>query len=224
MAHIRAVVFDSGETLIDETRAWEEWADWLGVPRFTFVAVLGGVIARGEYHQRVFELLRPDFDMNEAIAERERSGMSHQYVPKDLYPDVRSCLDELRSEGYRLGIAGNYSVESERALQQFGLPVDFVASSESWRVEKPSPEFFERIVGEVGFPASEIAYVGDRPDNDVAGAVAAGLFAVLLARGPWAYLHADHPAVKQAGLRIRSLDALPPDAAPKSYPSPASGG
>src|SRR6266446_6422224 len=30
---IRLVVFDVGETLIDESRMWGEWADWLGVPR-----------------------------------------------------------------------------------------------------------------------------------------------------------------------------------------------
>ncbi len=38
---MKAVVFDVGETLVDETRYWDEWADWLGVPRFTFFAVLG---------------------------------------------------------------------------------------------------------------------------------------------------------------------------------------
>ncbi len=30
---IHAVVFDVGETLIDETRAWGVWADHLGIPR-----------------------------------------------------------------------------------------------------------------------------------------------------------------------------------------------
>jgi len=38
-------VFDVGETLIDESRMWHEWADILGVPRFTFSAALGAVIA-----------------------------------------------------------------------------------------------------------------------------------------------------------------------------------
>jgi hypothetical protein len=36
---INAVVFDVGETLIDETREDGTWADWLGVPRHTFSAV-----------------------------------------------------------------------------------------------------------------------------------------------------------------------------------------
>ena len=33
MTSIEAVVFDVGETLVDETRPWGEWADHLGIPR-----------------------------------------------------------------------------------------------------------------------------------------------------------------------------------------------
>jgi hypothetical protein len=44
---IDAVVFDVGETLVDETREYGTWADWLGVPRHTFSAVFGAVIALG---------------------------------------------------------------------------------------------------------------------------------------------------------------------------------
>ena len=43
----RWVVFDVGETLVDETRVWSTWADVVGIPRLTFMAVLGAVIARG---------------------------------------------------------------------------------------------------------------------------------------------------------------------------------
>ena len=44
---IHTVFFDVGETLLDETRIWGAWADWLGVTRLTFFAALGAVIARG---------------------------------------------------------------------------------------------------------------------------------------------------------------------------------
>lgn len=44
---IRAVVFDIGECLVDETREYGTWADWLGVPRHTFAAMFGAVIAQG---------------------------------------------------------------------------------------------------------------------------------------------------------------------------------
>ncbi len=35
---IRSVVFDVGETLLDDTSEWGRWADWIGVPRHTFSA------------------------------------------------------------------------------------------------------------------------------------------------------------------------------------------
>jgi len=38
---VTAVVFDVGETLVDETRNWERVADACGVPRFTLMALVG---------------------------------------------------------------------------------------------------------------------------------------------------------------------------------------
>lgn len=61
---LRAVVFDVGETLVDETRAWSAWADWLGIPRLTFLAVCGAAIARGELdHRAPLRTFRPDLDI-----------------------------------------------------------------------------------------------------------------------------------------------------------------
>ena len=42
---VSAVVFDVGETLLDDSREWGAWADWVGVPRHTFSTVLGAVTA-----------------------------------------------------------------------------------------------------------------------------------------------------------------------------------
>jgi FMN phosphatase YigB (HAD superfamily) len=75
-------------------------------------------------------------------------------------------------------------------------------------VEKPSPEFFGRVVAECGCPAAEIAYVGDRLDNDVRPALAAGFVTVFLRRGPWAHL-APPPEVTRAHISIESLAELP---------------
>ena len=43
------------------------------------------------------------------------------------------------------------------------------------------------------YPA-ELAYVGDRVDNDVVPALAAGLVAVHVRRGPWGRLQSAPPA------------------------------
>jgi hypothetical protein len=60
---IRAVWFDVGETLIDESREYGTWADWLGVPRHTFSSVFGAVIGRGGDYREVFQYFRPGFDL-----------------------------------------------------------------------------------------------------------------------------------------------------------------
>ncbi len=52
---LKAVVFDVGECLVDETREYHTWADWLGVPRHTFSAVFGAVIARGLDYRETFQ-------------------------------------------------------------------------------------------------------------------------------------------------------------------------
>ncbi len=53
MRRIKVVFFNVGETIVDETREYGAWADWLSVPRHTFSAVFGAVIARGgDYGRR----------------------------------------------------------------------------------------------------------------------------------------------------------------------------
>ena len=52
-----------------------------------------------------------------------------------------------------------------------------------------------------GFDAPDVMYVGDRVDNDVAPALAFGMAAVHIRRGPWGYLHETPPGVR----RIESL-------------------
>ena len=61
---IEAVVLDVGETLVDETREYGTWADWLGIPRHTFSAVFGAVIALGMDYREVFQYFRPGFNLD----------------------------------------------------------------------------------------------------------------------------------------------------------------
>ena len=206
---IRAVFFDVGETLVDETRNWGEWADWLGVPRFTFFAVLGAVIGRGEHHTRVFEVFRPGFDLAAERARRESEGVPDTYLKDDLYPDVRGCMRTLRAGGYRLGLAGNHSAETGEALLHWSVPADVVASALEWDAAKPSPAFFEKLIALSGVPAGEIVYVGDRVDNDVLPANRAGLRTVFIRRGPWGNIQAEWPEANLADLRIDSLAEFP---------------
>jgi HAD superfamily hydrolase (TIGR01549 family) len=206
---VRAVVFDVGETLIDETTEYGTWADWLGVPRHTFSAMFGAVIARGDDYRQTFQHFRPGFDLAVERLRREQAGFTEHFDERDLYPDARPCLEKLRQLGFLVGVAGNQTAQAERLLRALDLPVDFIGTSDGWGVEKPSPEFFERIIAECRCAPGEIAYVGDRLDNDICPALPAGMVAVFVGRGPWGYVHAAHPDVAQAHLRIQSLAELP---------------
>ena len=206
---VRAVVFDVGETLLDESTEYGTWADWLGVPRHTFSAMFGAVIARGDDYRQTFQHFRPGFDLAGERLRREEADFGEHFDERDLYPDARPSLEKLKQLGFLIGAAGNQTVQAEQQLRALNLPVDFIGTSAGWEVEKPSAGFFARIVRECGCPPEEIAYVGDRLDNDIRPALAAGMVAVFVRRGPWGYIHATHPEVAQAQLKIASLDELP---------------
>lgn len=78
-----------------------------------------------------------------------------------------------------------------------------------WGVEKPDLRFFERIATELDLPPAEIAYVGDRVDNDIRPAAAAGMRAIFIRRGPWAWIQAPRDDPPEAAATIASLAELP---------------
>jgi HAD superfamily hydrolase (TIGR01509 family) len=207
---LKAVVFDVGETIVDESRAWLAWADWLEIPRLTFLAVFGAVIARGDGdHREPFRILRPDLDLGEEMRRREAAGVGDRILAEDLYPDAVDCLRALHASGYRIGVAGNQPARAQVALEGFGLPLDLVGSSATWGVEKPDVRFFERIAADLGLPPTDIAYVGDRLDNDVRPAAAAGMHSIFIRRGPWAWIQQPTGVPPAAALTIESLAELP---------------
>lgn len=207
---LRAVVFDVGETIVDETRAWSAWADWLGIPRLTFLAVCGAVIARDiPDYREPFRIFRPGMDLSDELRKREIAGVGDAITADDLYPDAAECLRTLHEAGYRIGVVGNQPARAEAALAGLGLPIDLVASSATWGVEKPDLRFFERIAAELALPAGEIAYVGDRLDNDVRPAAAAGMRAIFIRRGPWAWIQQPTGSPPEATVTVESLAELP---------------
>jgi HAD superfamily hydrolase (TIGR01509 family) len=205
----RAVFFDVGETILDETRLWTEWADWLGVPPFTLFAVMGAGIERGEHPVGALRQLQPGFDLARELAAREDAGQPSRLLPGDLYPDALPCLQALRERGYVVGVAGNQDADLEQSLRDLDLPADVVTSAASLGVAKPSPEFFVRLASAAGVDPAEAVHVGDRVDNDVVPAREAGMMAVLIRRGPWAHLQGGGSQRVQPNLRIESLDELP---------------
>jgi FMN phosphatase YigB (HAD superfamily) len=154
---LSVVVFDVGETLVDEATTYKRW--------------------------------------------KAEGATTFVFADQDLHADALPCLAALRARGLRLGAAGNMHAHHEDFLRAH---VDFVGSSERWGVKKPGAGFFARVVEQARAPADEILYVGDRVDNDVAPALAAGLHALRVRRG--AHAHVESPP---GTVTIGSLDELP---------------
>ncbi len=207
---IDAVVFDVGETLVDETREYGTWADWLGVPRHAFSAVFGGVIASGRDYREVFQYFRPGFDLEAERLQRASAGQPELFTDDDLYPDARPSMSALRDMGLWVGVAGNQTARAGTILRELDLPADMIATSDDWAVAKPDPAFFRAVIDAAPCEASHIVYVGDRLDNDLKPAKISGMRTAFIRRGPWGYIWADHPDMDSAAdWRLDSLAELP---------------
>ncbi|MDQ3539884.1 MAG: HAD family hydrolase [Chloroflexota bacterium] len=197
---VKAVVFDVGETLVDETRHWATVARYAGVPEFTLAGVLGGLIERREHHRSIFGFMQIESVDPNIVGYRIEAG--------DLYPDVVPVLQQLKAAGYLLGVTGNQPEGAAEQMDALGLPLDLVASSAIWNVSKPDPRFFERIAREMDLAPDQIVHVGDRLDNDILPAQEIGMHAVFLRRGPWGYLHATWPEMAGVAHTIDGLTGL----------------
>jgi HAD superfamily hydrolase (TIGR01549 family) len=199
----RWVCLDVGETIIDETRIWSIWADELGISRLTFHAALGAVIARGGEYRDVFGVFdAEDWQLRLPSVEAAYGG----FRSADLYSDALPALHALRDR-YRVAIVANQPAAREDQLRTIGVEAEVMAMSEAMGVAKPDPAFFARTLALLGAPdPSEVAYVGDRIDNDVRPAAEAGMRAVWIRRGPWGVIqHLDRAT---PALTVDSLSEL----------------
>lgn len=203
----RWVALDVGETLIDETRVWSAWADALGIPRLTFMAALGAALATGGDFRDTFAMVGVE-DWSSRRADVEAAYGGFQAV--DLYPDALPAVEELCRVGYRVAILANQPARRTAELRALGFAPDAMAMSEELGVAKPDLAFFERCLALMGHPdPANVAYVGDRLDNDVLPAAQAGMRAVWLRRGPWGVIDGRRSGVAEgAALVVASLKEL----------------
>ena len=119
-------------------------------------------------------------------------------------------MKALRDMGTWVGVAGNQTSRAGDILRTFDLPTDLVATSADWNVAKPDTAFFDALLRAAPYGAEEIVYVGDRLDNDLKPAKAAGMRTAFIRRGPWGYIWEHHPDMQSAAdWCMESLAELP---------------
>ena len=139
-------------------------------------------------------------ELDHARARRAMLG-ALEFTP---YPDVEPALRELRERGLTVVVASNWDCSLPEWLRPAGILelVDGVVTSAEVGAAKPSPRVFERALGIAGVEPGEALHVGDKVDNDIEGAAAAGIRGVLLQR------EGDPPAGVESIRSLRELPAL----------------
>ena len=101
-----------------------------------------------------------------------------------VFPDVPDALADLRARGLRLVCVSNWDVSLPEVLDRCGVgeALDGVVTSAGSGSRKPDPVIFSQALELAGCAADEAVHVGDTLEEDVAGAEAAGIRALLLDR------------------------------------------
>jgi HAD superfamily hydrolase (TIGR01662 family) len=118
----------------------------------------------------------------------------------ELYDDVVPVLAELKEQGLKIGLVSNTSRDLDAFVRHFGIDVDAWVASGSHGKVKPSPLIFAAALELLEVAAEDAVMVGDSIEDDVEGARACGMRAILLDRVGRFSGHAD---------RIESLHELP---------------
>lgn len=101
-----------------------------------------------------------------------------------VFPEVEESLADLSSAGLRLAVISNFDDRLPQLLARLGLARWFeaVVYSAAAGSEKPHPEIFHRALAELELPPAAALHVGDRRRDDLEGALAVGMKALLLDR------------------------------------------
>jgi putative hydrolase of the HAD superfamily len=133
-----------------------------------------------DLRRRSAEAMRPalgvDADLTDAL---------HAALRFRAYPDAAPALRMLRSLGVRVVVVSNWDHSLHERLAETGLAplVDAAVASAELGHAKPERAIFEHALGLAGAEPAGALHAGDSPREDVEGALAAGLRAVLVARG-----------------------------------------
>jgi putative hydrolase of the HAD superfamily len=100
------------------------------------------------------------------------------------YPDAAPALAALRRRGLTLICVSNWDYSLPEVLDRCGLAdsLDAVVTSAGAGARKPDPAIFARALELAGCEAAEALHVGDTAVEDVEGARAAGIPALLIDR------------------------------------------
>jgi putative hydrolase of the HAD superfamily len=159
----------------------------------------------GEARQRAIEQLRrhPELDHDEEVwivfteaivrgmgGDSERAREAAEEMTRawehahnfELYDDALPTLAALREHGLALGLVSNTGRDLDAFVAHHRLDVDALLSSGAHGKTKPHPTIFRAVLERLAVEPGDAAMVGDSIDDDIEGARALGMRAILLDR------------------------------------------
>jgi putative hydrolase of the HAD superfamily len=100
----------------------------------------------------------------------------------ELYEDVFPVVESLRAHGLKLGLVSNGIRDLAAFAAHHRLDVDAIVDSRTHGRVKPHPTIFRTALERLGLPPSDAVMVGDSLEEDVEGARAVGMRALLVDR------------------------------------------
>ena len=186
----RAVLFDLDGTLHDRAETIRRYLKGhtgrLGLPE----GYANKFIVLDDFGYRnkreVFSQLVAEFGLSHDPQVLLQDYSDRGWEDMALTPHAREVLRDLRLRGLKLGIITNgWSEQQLQAVSGLGLThlFDDVIVSEAVGLRKPDPAIFRLALSRLNVVADEALYVGDSPENDVAGPQSAGMRAALFPGG-----------------------------------------
>jgi putative hydrolase of the HAD superfamily len=189
---VQAVLFDLDGTLLDRRGSFErfvrdQWRRFAGALRGvhadqyvqTLIQLDGdGYAPRKELFTTMVATLQLPSALAAELLSDYRAGFPGAC---SLFPDASETLAVLRASGLKLGLITNGSVSMQgRKVECLALAsiFDTILISAAEGVSKPEVEIFQRAAERLLVDPAKAVFVGDHPEVDVAGARAAGMFAI----------------------------------------------
>jgi putative hydrolase of the HAD superfamily len=132
------------------------------------------------FTQRIIEGMGGVGDTYGAAVEMEGAwSRAHHF---ELYDDALPTLDALRSRGLKIGLLSNTARDLDEFVSHHGMRVDAVLTSRAHGKTKPHETIFRRILELLDVTPDEAVMIGDTIEDDIEGARAVGMHALLLDR------------------------------------------
>ncbi|WP_440117835.1 HAD family hydrolase [Paenibacillus sp. QZ-Y1] len=198
MEHIKAIIFDLDNTILNRTRTFE------GFTRSLIKTYFAHLVSTEDILKRIIELDEDGYKdkhmlFNELLhelpwAEKPLHAELMEFYGREyvrsavLMEQAREVVQHIRGK-YQTGLITNGQTDIQYGkIDQLGIRDDFdhIIVSEEAGVKKPDPRIFRLALDHFGLSPEQCIYIGDHPVNDVKGAASVGMNTIWMkVNQPW---------------------------------------